>query len=209
MVYHSQAWQDEFVANLLGFKKDGYYLDIGSNDYSAQSNSYFFDTELGWKGICVEIGEQYAEGYSNRNCHFLNADATQVDYKALLSGKQFPTRLDYLSLDVDEGTLATLKKLPLTDYRFSVITIEHDSYRFGDALKNEERSILKSNNYVMLVSDVFAPLGCGMGPNLSFEDWWIDPAAFDVNKLAKLFSQKMYPDDMVVKLKGMLDTYII
>lgn len=208
--FGSQAWQDEFVANLLSFKQDGHYLDIGSNDYAAQNNSYFFEHILNWKGICVEIGSQYGEAYKSRqNCHFINADATQVDYKSALIEKSFPTRLDYLSLDVDESTLATLKKMPLDDYRFNVITIEHDSYRLGDSLKDEERKILKSHNYVMLVSDVFAPLGCGMGPNLSFEDWWIDPVAFDMDKLQKLFSQNMYPDEFLAKLKSMPDTYAI
>ena len=35
-------------------------------------------------------------------------------------------QIDYLSLDIDpsEATLAALKKLPLDDYRFSVITYE-------------------------------------------------------------------------------------
>lgn len=205
----SQAWQDEFVANLLNFKQNGYYLDIGSNDYATQNNSYFFEHVLNWSGICIEIGAQYAEGYKNRSCHFINADATQVDYKSALIESGLPIRLDYLSLDVDESTLATLKEIPLDDYRFNVITIEHDSYRLGDSIKSEEREILKSHNYVMLVADVLAPLGCGMGPDLSFEDWWIDPIAFNMGKLMKLFSNNVYPDQFIVKLKSMSDIYLL
>lgn len=208
MVYYSQAQQDEFVANILNFKRNGYYLDIGSYAYNAQSNSYFFETELNWKGICVEIGPQYAVGYENRNCHFLNTDATQIDYKAVLIEKNFPNRLDYLSIDVDDSTLASLKKLPLNDYRFSVITIEHDSYRFNDTLKNEERAILNSHNYTMLFSDVLVPLGCGMGPNLSFEDWWVDASIFNMDKLSKLGAARMYPDDIVAMMKSKKEIWI-
>lgn len=205
----SQAWQDVFVANLLSFKKDGHFLDIGSNDYAAQSNSYFLEQHLNWKGICVEIGPQYAAAYKDRSCRFINADATQVDYKSALIEQGFPARVDYLSLDVDDSSLASLNKLPLDDYRFSVITIEHDSYRVGDVLKIEERKVLQAHNYIMLVSDIYAPLGCGMGPKLSFEDWWIDPIAFNMDKITKILDKNRYPDEYVAQLKRYPDTYYL
>ena len=45
--------------------------------------------------------------------------------------KNYPKQIDYLSLDIDpsEATLAALKKLPLDEYRFSVITYETEVYR--------------------------------------------------------------------------------
>lgn len=53
MTFWSQAWQDEFCANILNFKRNGFFIDIGSTDGKSQSNSYFFESELDWKGICV------------------------------------------------------------------------------------------------------------------------------------------------------------
>ncbi len=209
MTYWSQAWQDEFVANILNFKRDGHYLDIGSYAPQAQSNSYFFESELNWKGICVEIGAQYAPHYKMRNCHFINADATQVDYKSVLIEKEYPSRLDYLSLDVDDSTLAALQKLPLDEYRFSVITIEHDTYHRGDKLRTDERNILSQHNYVRLFSDVLVPLACGMGPDLSFEDWWIDPAIFNMSKLGTLYGSNKYPDDIVAMIKNRHEVYVL
>lgn len=214
MVYWSQAWQDEFVANILSFKRNGYYLDVGSGPPDAQSNSYFFDSELNWKGVCVEQSSDYVEKYKNqRTCHFINGDATQIDYKKLLEDLNFPKRLDLLSIDTDENSFKTLAKLPLTDYRFDVILCEHDAYRLGDTLKNEERECLKAHGYYSLFADVLAPLGCGMGPDLSFEDWWIDPAAFDMNKIrklvVKLVGDKLYPDHIVSVLKTMTVKYTI
>lgn len=214
MVYYSQAWQDEFVANLLNFKKNGYFIDIGSSDGINQSNSNFFEKELGWQGICVERGVGYTEHYKNhRSCIFLNEDATEIDYRSILDDQKYPLRIDYLSLDVDESSALSLKKLPLDKYRFSVITIEHDAYRFGNKLKDEERSILKSHNYISLFSDVLVPLGCGMGPNLPFEDWWIDPITFNLVKLnqlaAKFANEKLYPDNIVNILKRTNDIYLV
>lgn len=202
MVYYSQAWQDEFVANLLNFKKGGYYLDIGSTDGINQSNSYFFESELGWSGICVERGIGYTENYkNNRKCIFLNEDATQIDYKNILDNALFPKQIDYLSVDIDENTVDALNRLPLEEYKFSVITIEHDAYRFNDSLRIEERRILGSHGYTLLCSNVLVPLGCGMGPNLPFEDWWVDNKIFDMDKVHRLCCDKNYPDDIVSKVK--------
>jgi hypothetical protein len=209
MVYHSQAWQDEFVSNVLNFKRNGYYLDIGSFSAISTSNSYYFEDELKWHGICVEKSLDHNEGYKSRTCHFINDDATKIDYKTILNKEKYPSRIDYLSIDIDENSAEVLKILPLNDYRFSVITIEHDAYRFGNKLKDEERAILSGHSYSLLCSDVLVPLGCGMGPNLPFEDWWVDASVFNMDKLHRLCGDKLYPDNIVDTLKKMADTYVL
>lgn len=209
MTYYSQAWQDEFVNNILSCKKNGYYIDIGSTDGINQSNSYFFESQMGWQGICIERGIGYTEHYQkNRTCLFLNNDALEIDYKKILSGQNFPKQIDYLSLDIDENSSKCLSKLPLDEYRFSVITIEHDRYRFKDQLRNEERECLRYYGYHLLFSDVLVPLGCGMGPDLSFEDWWVDPQIFDMDKLNQISSERMYPDEIVTNLKNKKQIWI-
>lgn len=203
MVFWSQAWQDEFVANLLSFKKNGFYLDIGSGPPNAQSNSYFFDSELGWKGVCIELGSDYNKLYAEkRTCHFINGDATQVKYKDVLRELKFPKRLDYLSVDCDESSSKVLSKLPLDEYRFSIITCENDRYRLGDQLRNEERECLRYYGYKLLFGDTLVPIGCGLGPNLPFEDWWVDPAIFDLDKLNNISKDYLYPDDIVNTVKS-------
>ncbi len=209
MTFYSQAWQDEFVINILNFKRNGYFIDIGSTDGINQSNSYFFESEMGWQGVCVERGIGYTEHYKkNRKCIFLNEDATQIDYNSLLITNNYPSRIDYLSVDVDENSAAALKALPLDKYRFSVISIESDFYRFGATLQDEEVAILNSYGYYRLFPNVLVPLGCGMGPNLIFEDWWVDPSVFDMNKLSKLTAEKMYPDDIVAMIKSKKDVWV-
>jgi hypothetical protein len=210
MTYYSQAWQDEFIINLLNFKRDGHFIDIGSTDGMNQSNSYFLEKEMGWKGVCVELGIGYTEHYkNNRTCIFLNEDATKIDYKTLLDNNNYPARIDYLSLDIDESSMLGLNKLPLNDYRFSAITIEHDAYRFSDALRNTERESLRHYGYYLLFGDVLVPKGCGMGNNLPFEDWWVDPAVFNMDKLSKISAEKMYPDDIVSMIKSKKENWTI
>jgi hypothetical protein len=212
MPFYSQAWQDEFVINLLGFKRNGCFIDIGSGDGINQSNSYFFESEMGWRGICVERGthfmgwkEMHASDPSRykarNNSLFLNDDATVIDYKKLLEENGYPNRMDYLSVDIDEGSAKVFYSIPFDQYKFSVITVEHDAYRFGDNLRSDERKILEQRGYKALFPNVLVPLGCGMGPNLPFEDWWVDPSSFDMSRLSTLGKECMYPDEIVAMLK--------
>lgn len=209
MTYYSQAWQDEFVANLLNFKRNGYFIDIGSTDGMNQSNSYFFESELGWQGICIERGIGYTEHYkNNRSCIFLNEDALGIDYKVLLDKLSYPKQIDFLSVDIDENSSKVLSMLPFTEYRFSAIVCEHDAYRFNHILRNEEREALRHYGYYCLFGDVLVPRGCGMGDDLIFEDWWVDPAIFDMSKLKKISAERMYPDDIVAMVKSKRENWL-
>jgi hypothetical protein len=209
MVYWSQAWQDEFVSIILNYKRNGYFLDIGSHHAQQQSNTYHFESELGWTGICIEQDSSHNKSYDKRSCNFLNEDATKTDYKSVLDQSGYPSKLDYLSLDIDENSTAALLRMPLNEYRFRVITVEHDQYRVGSSYKNEQRNILQAHDYYLLFPDILVPLGCGMGGNLPFEDWWIDPSSFNMEKLSKIGSANMYPDYVVAMLKSKPDIYVI
>ena len=61
--------QDQFVhENYLYNVKGGTFVDVGAHNGISLSNSYFFETELGWKGICVEpIPRAFGELQKNRN----------------------------------------------------------------------------------------------------------------------------------------------
>ncbi|HKY99978.1 MAG TPA: FkbM family methyltransferase [Rhabdochlamydiaceae bacterium] len=57
--YYSQFAQDQFVhETFFPVKHDGIFVDIGAYDGVSMSNSYFFEKELGWKGICIEPNPQ-------------------------------------------------------------------------------------------------------------------------------------------------------
>ena len=211
MRYFSQAWQDEFVANILSFKRDGHFLDIGSNYPTILNNSYYFELELNWHGICVEI-QDFVSDYKSRTCHFVHGDAIQIDYGRIFNETNYPKRSDYLSIDIDEGSASALEKIPLNDYRFNVITIEHNhADKKQIPIRDIQRETLTKCNYFLLFPDVLVPIECGIGPDLSFEDWWIDPAVFDISKLQSLKKSitRFYPSDIVAVLKNMKNTYYL
>lgn len=55
MKYYSQCNQDRILNEKI-FKnnKNGFYVDVGANHPTIISNTYFFEKELNWNGICIE-----------------------------------------------------------------------------------------------------------------------------------------------------------
>lgn len=192
MNYQSQASQDKFVANILKFKRNGFYLDIGSCHAVSTNNTYAFE-DLGWKGICIEMDPQHNDSYAQRNCKFINADATKIDYEKLLTENNAPGVIDYLSLDIDELSTTVLKCLPLDKYIFSVVTIEHDYYIHGGKYRDRQREILSDAGYILVCPDVLVPLSHDTKPNCSFEDWWIHSSI--KQPIGPCIS--MYPNDII------------
>lgn len=199
MTFYSDDRQDQFCATLLKFKRDGYYLDIGSGASVGSNNSYFFES-LNWKGICIEKNPVFNEGYETRTCKYYNVDALEVDYEKIFEENEFPTSIDYLSLDIDEQSTEVLKILPLDKYRFKVITIEHDSHVFGDLYKKPQSEILLSKNYFLLCEEVLNQSGINIGQDHGWESWWIDKEYFDKD-IKNLYSYRLNTEQIIQKIK--------
>lgn len=184
----SQASQDKFVHfllyELLGKQDDGYYLEIGAGHPQSGNNSYFFEKNLGWQGVSIDIDYGLKKiWYSLRKNSLLIQDALQTDYSSIL--KHFPQVIDYLSLDIDNDYDTVLEKIPFNEHVFKIITIEHDFYRFGEKYRKNEREILESLGYYLLCPDVSIFFN---GKDSIFEDWWIYPSAFSEEALTMLIS---------------------
>lgn len=173
--FYSQACQDLFCLQMLGNKKNGFYVEIGSGPPSESNNTFLLETEFDWKGVSIEYDKGLVEYYNSvRNNKSILGDATSLDYNAIFSEMKLPQQIDYLSVDIEPAvnTLKALKRLPHEDYRFSVITFEHDNYRWGNSVLLESRKYLRDMGYTLVVSNlnVFGR---------DFEDWWIDSAIID------------------------------
>ena len=81
-------------------------------------------------------------------------------------GKQ----IDYLQVDIDpaDNNRLCLRKLPLDQYRFSVITFEHDVYASGERVMQQSRTLLHELGYQLVAASV-------QRQGKAFEDWWVDP----------------------------------
>lgn len=204
MIFYSDAAQDQFVAKILNFKKDGYCVDIGSCHSINSNNTYFFQ-ELGWTSVSVEINSEFNNSYHSRNkgTHY-NDDALKVNYSEVFEENNFPSNIDYLSLDVDTLSLDVLKILPLDKYTFKCITIEHDAYLYGDTYRKEQRKILEEHGYHLLCSNVLVPNPGHQGYNgepCPFEDWWVNPSDFKSRFLKKIKSDMCLPSEIISKIE--------
>jgi hypothetical protein len=180
MEYKGNSGQERFVIELLKNKENGFYVELGAFDSKKGSNTYHLETDYNWKGVSFEIDpERHAEFVSNRKNPCILGDATHFNYISYFEENNFPKQIDYLQVDIDAGytpegnsvgnpylTLHGLIAVPLSKYRFSIITFEHDSqieYN-NKGMREAQREILSSLGYKLVVRDWH-------------EDWWVDPYA--------------------------------
>jgi len=209
-MFNSDAKQDQFVANIFNFKKEGSFLDIGSNNAVTANNTCFLD-KSGWEGVCVEIDPQFNSSYGGRSCTYINQNALTVNWESVFKENNFDTKylknIDYLSLDIDQMSTSVLAKLPMDEYKFKVITIEHDYYIYGDKYKSIQKEYLKEKGYFLLCEDVgVQQSGHFFGQpwhakHLPFEDWWIHPNFFSEELIKKINCDKLWPSQIVSKFQ--------
>lgn len=185
--YNGDSSQELFVIDILQQKKHGYYVELGAFNSTLGSNTYYLEKDYLWEGVSFEIvDERRSEFVSNRTnpCY---GDALQFNYIEYFEKNNYPKQIDYLQVDIDAGydydcrpfgnhylTLLGLISLPLTQYRFSVITFEHDAnmYFRNAAMRDAQREILDALGYTLVVRE-------------KHEDWWVDPNIIPINDFRK------------------------
>jgi FkbM family methyltransferase len=58
---HGEEW---IVRDFFREKRDGFFVDVGAHHYRDFSNTYYLETELGWKGIAIEPQTEFAADYA-------------------------------------------------------------------------------------------------------------------------------------------------
>ena len=180
--YKGSSSQESFVISLFKEKKNGYYVELGAFNSKIGSNTYYLENDYNWNGVSFEILEDRRKEFvSNRN------NPCYGNYIKYFEENNFPKQIDYLQVDIDAGykedgrpignhylTLHGLISLPLTQYRFSVITFEHDSnmYFRNTGMRDAQREILDSLGYTLVVREIH-------------EDWWVDPNVFPIDEYRK------------------------
>jgi hypothetical protein len=188
MNYNSQSGQDFFVLKCLNFKRDGTFVEIGSNHPINGNNTYILEKEHNWKGIMVEYTNDFTELYKEHrpNSSHLIQDATLINFYDEFKKINMPTYIDYLQIDLEvdnKSTILTLENLDkhvMDNYKFAVVTFEHDIYR-GDFFSTREksRSIFDRRGYIRVFSDV-------MHDGNPYEDWYVHTDLVDMDYINKI-----------------------
>ena len=183
---YSQVFQDMFILAMLNGKKSGTYLEIGSSKPFYGNNTALLEKNYQWKGTGIEYKEEFVSEYrQQRSNNILLADATKVNYKKILKDIAIDGVVDYLQLDCEPSktTFDILLMIPFEDYKFAVITYEHDHYvDITRQYRDKSRRYLKAMGYQLVVNDV-SPDGIS-----TFEDWWVHPDLVDKDILAKMIA---------------------
>ena len=71
--YYARHQHDKIVYELLNKRKNGFFIDIGATDGITSNNSFKFEKDWGWNGICIEPNKPfYDKLIENRQCHCFN-----------------------------------------------------------------------------------------------------------------------------------------
>ncbi len=113
--FKSQCGQDQFVAERLGFLRNGVFVDIGANDGVTLSNSYYFEKELGWTGVAVEpLRSAYEKLASSRSCDLVHGCVSDVAGEVeFLECDSMNGMLSGIASKMDSKQLRTLERTRL------------------------------------------------------------------------------------------------
>jgi hypothetical protein len=206
-LFLGQSKQDEFVLKMLNFKKNGYFLEIGSNHPININNSYILEKNYNWTGLMVEYDKQYEELYKlHRTSNYIIQNATTIDYEKLFIKYNFPKNIDYLQIDLEVSNNSTLRTLQVLDenifknYTFSIITFEHDIYT-GNYYNTREisREIFSRNGYILVFRDV-------KNNGNPYEDWYVHPSFVNMDLVNKIKNDNSleYTDALSIINKNLL-----
>jgi len=190
MSYKGTSSQEKTLLDLLRYKKNGYYVELGAFHSKEGSNTFYLEQDFDWNGVSFEIVDERRQEFLSNRKNPCFGDALKFDYISYFETNHFPKQIDYLQVDIDAGygfgmrpegnaytTLHGLISLPLTQYRFSFITFEHDEnmYFKNKAMKEAQREILDSLGYTLI-------------SRYWHEDWWIDPNVIDQDHFRKFLN---------------------
>ncbi len=173
--YFSQpsVGQDNYLnEHIFKGKKNGIFVDIGAHDGITHSNTYFFEKELHWTGICIEpLPIVFEKLKQNRKSILVNgciglqsgeSPFLMVEgYPEMLSGLQEtydPRHLDRLHAEIAQYggsyTIALVKVYLLMDL-LKLHEITHIDYLSIDT-EGSEFAILKTIDFDRVTIDVLS-----------------------------------------------------
>lgn len=201
----SQFSQDLFVLIILGYKKDGYFVEFGAFDGVYTSNTYFLEL-LGWNGVLAEPSRKYKWIKNNRRVESFNLavfsrSELEIDF---LDNGGLSTLLSFKNYDFIErkGIVYKVRTITLSDLliranspsyidyisidtegsEFEILNVfDFNRYRFG-IITIEHNNIADKRNkiYELLSKHGYVRVLYNL---TEVDDWYLD---------RKLFIEKKY-----------------
>lgn len=135
-IFYSQYGQDKYLDEVIfRGKREGVFIEFGASDGIRFSNTYYFEKNLNWNGICIEPNPVlFPLLEKNRACICINGCIT--DFKGtsdffLIHG--YGVGLSGLLGKYDPGRVEVLKK-EIAPYSSKSEVIEVECYSLNDIL---------------------------------------------------------------------------
>lgn len=129
----AQLGQDLFAAAVSGFKRGGFFIEVGAADGVNLSNSWLLENELGWQGVLVEPARGWIERLkNNRSCEIVEKAAWHTSGEKLNFSESIT------------GTLSTLSAFK-------------DSDHHGPARRDSEDYIVSTSTITSILQNADAP----------------------------------------------------
>lgn len=170
--YFSEYGEDEWVIKHADFKRDGYFIDIGTENGRDNSKTYLLDVRFGWKGICIaskmsnmsdRSAKQYQGIITNRYVYrkqsfdkMKDAQTVPTTFVDILF-QEFgvPKRIDFLCINMLDA-IHILSGIDFSEYFFEIISIRHNNI---ETYRYEIHGFLKHRGYAFKMkfcdSDLF------------------------------------------------------
>ncbi|HTT03807.1 MAG TPA: FkbM family methyltransferase [Steroidobacteraceae bacterium] len=138
----AHAHLDQFLfESFFRGKRNGVFVDVGAGDGQRQSNSLFFESSLGWSGLCVEPQpDAFSRLVAQRRCRCEQArvgerpadagpvatsDAVPVRDLSSLLEQYALLQVDYCSIDTGGNELAVLEGLDAGRFAIRVFSVHN------------------------------------------------------------------------------------
>jgi FkbM family methyltransferase len=162
-MFNSQFGEDEWIAKNMTLPEFGIVVDVGASEPIFSSNSYYFENNLGWHGICIDADSRTIDKLKqerknvvqaivsdyNGTARFYQDPAPGISHVSESGTEEVATRtlnnileenniLDVTILDIDvEGhELAVCRGLDWEKYSPNIVIIEYVSPAGGN-IENE------------------------------------------------------------------------
>ena len=178
----------EYVLNILKHKRDGFFLEIGSEDKHAVRCliTDILEKEYNWKGLVLHCDMSLINKNERKNTTFFpKYNGLNYNNKILFYENDVPLNCDYLNINTTgyHNTPYILNKLNneiLDKYKFATIMFQTNIYNTNKTNARQlSRKILKERGYIRVFSDIMS------NDKHPFDDWYVHPDLVDMDYVNK------------------------
>lgn len=153
----SQLRQDIFVLQILNFKFDGFFVEIGASDGHKYSNTFLLEKRFGWSGILAEPGKIWHKQLKeNRPGSKIEFNCVWSNSNEILNFRETANPVLSSIKDIEQDDIFVEERMTYKSYNVETISLndlllKHDAPKYIDYLsvdtEGSELDIIRNFNF--------------------------------------------------------------